>query len=693
MKSPKILQKALPQMFFLALLGALNLNATIVNPQTGQSSWELASKLGTVFDEDTPTLLSDADATGGILTIDTAGRYMLKENLTSRIVIDEDDVCLDLNCRSITRSTATDNIVTVNSSKSNIKIFNGSIENTAGPGTGHGILVDDSASRVRIKNIKISTCANGVRLDGTDGSEVTKCKIIGCDFVGNTTGVVLNYADKNILRDSRAIDNAQAGYELFHSEINSVFGCKAIDTINTTDASGFLSTSGNCNLFKDCIVKNTETSSSTFCDKANGFLLTGTENKTKIIACIINDTEATSEDGISYGIHLDPTLLATADLLDEVDNDNTPAARTYAVAWSPCSRYLASGDNNDYVRVYSFNGSQITHLDGDNIAGNAVSSVSWSPNGRYLATSDWSFYVRIFSFDGSHLTYVDEDGTSPGSIDCMKWSPNEKYIAAGDSGGRLHAYTFNGTQVARVDTNVPLSNPINALSWSPDGQYIATGDWDGYVRVFSLNDDTLLEIDDDNTAGTVIWAIAWSPNGKYIVSGDQNGDLHMFSFNGTDLTPVTSDSTPGTDVRSVAWSPNGKYIVAGDIGDYVRVFSFNGATLTHIKGVDTVTDDIYGVSWSSCGKYIASSDDSGYIRVFDAMYGPEQCLIKENVICDTNSYGQLVGTGIVTGGNNCVVQNCCCNNEANYSFGIPHVYYADQSDTIRPHDNISTPPY
>jgi len=191
------------------LIAAIFVAGTIkadVNPTVGQTVWTIVNNLGTAFDDTNPTSLSGADAvvgpSKGTITISTTGNYILTQNLTGTcIVIDVDNVCLDLGCRKITILATDQNGITVNSSKKDVAIFNGKICNSAGAGNGSGILVQNNASQIKVINIKAKTFGAGIKLNGTDGSEITECEIVACDLVSNTIGLQLYYADENIVKN------------------------------------------------------------------------------------------------------------------------------------------------------------------------------------------------------------------------------------------------------------------------------------------------------------------------------------------------------------------------------------------------------------------------------------------------------------------------------------------------------------
>ena len=191
----------------------------------------------------------NSDQVGGIITLSTSENYQLVEDIIYPIVITADDLCLNLDCRKISSSTGSDNLITVNSNLSRVSIYNGDIVNTDWPtGSGIGVLINSGCSNINLKNLSATGCGNGIQLAGVDGSEIIGCLIEACDLVSNTTGLVLDRADENIVQNCSAIQNTQAGFELQHSESNCFYDCQALKTSGSQSTMGFVSTSGKTRL-------------------------------------------------------------------------------------------------------------------------------------------------------------------------------------------------------------------------------------------------------------------------------------------------------------------------------------------------------------------------------------------------------------------------------------------------------------
>lgn len=680
----------------VTLITAQNIKARSyeVSPTVGQSHWAIIKNVGTVSDEWTPVPIEDPS--GQLYIIDEPGNYQLVEDSTGQILIDTSDVWLNLNGYKLEHDNTDENIIEITESKTNIKIENGKLSNASGPGTGSGIFVQQGCTFVQIENMQIFDCGYAIRLDGQQDSEIKSCRIIGCDFISNTTGVSLYKSNNNVLSDCRSLNGLQTSYELLHSKVNCVTNCKSINTTSggtNNSATAFMSDSGSSNMFKDCAAKKTSTDAWEFCNKSYGFLLTGTEKKTKIINCVVNETEMTSTvSAVAYGIQLLPTILEVGsqeegELLHLINEfDTLSPADISPVAWSPNERYIVIGDDQGSLKVFNFNGSELDYITSYDLTGSDINSAEWSPNGKYIVTTDaeettyFGTDLRVFGFDGARLTHIDNYhvGITGNVLNSAVWSPCGKYIATGDVEGYLRIFSFDGLTLTHIDANSTPGSIVISVSWSPCGKYIASGDQGNNIRVFSFDGSTLTHIDNESI-GTTTNSTAWSPCGKYIAAMNW-----ILEFNGNELNKKVYHAN--LSIFST-WSPCGKYVTC-IYGAGCLVFRFNGSNLTKLES-SPFANNTKSVDWSPSGRYIASGSNDGYIRVYSAMHGPESCLITGNSICDTFSYGQFVGTGIsACVGNNGIIGNVSSGNEVGFSFGIPNVYDMLSTRSVNLTDNL-----
>lgn len=222
--------------------------------------------------------------------------------------------------------------------------------------------------------------------------------------------------------------------------------------------------------------------------------------------------------------------------------------------WHPTGSYLAvggpGGTDGSQVRVYSFNGAQLTQLPNCNMSVASSSTVvvgalSWHPSGDYLAVGSapgtGSLDIRVYYFTNDALLEMASARFDTGSTTSdLAWSPDGTMLAAVTTGGTLQLLSFdNQLRLVSRDTAAHGAG-LNSVAWSPDGAYIVVGGVEsGAVvtsRVYQVQEQTLTEITacQENHNATV-WNVDWSKDGSFItVGGYSSGGFTLETYQFTE---------------------------------------------------------------------------------------------------------------------------------------------------------------
>jgi Tol biopolymer transport system component len=686
-------------------------NVKIVGVTEGQDTWTTVANLGAISDETVATPLFNSDAVGNVITVTLTGNYTLAENINYPILIQTSHVALDLNSHTITDATANDNIITCTTALTDVSVYNGYLTNTGGSGTGSGIYIASGCSRVQLHDLMIAGTHAGIHVAGLDGvgNDVSGVDVRNTYLMSGDIGMLLEYATGLTARNCYAFYSIQSGFELSNCQANYFYDCTALKITGTATAAGFKSIQGTSNMFQRCVVKQAKTSSTTFGDKACGFLLTGTEQKTKIVTCIVNETDVVSSPtAVTFGIQLAPVIQPTADLLSTVTVWTNQATNAFAVAWSPSGEYLAViYRDGTLIQVYRFTGTGLTLVTSATPSAQPA-SLTWSPDGKYLAIGQASATnIVVYSFNGQALTSAASySGGTGARVYTVAWSPNGKYIAYTDAAasGNVGIVSFDGTTISLVSSQA-MSLTLNLgfyASWAPDGSALAI------VNDSTLVVLTVIPVNACGQMGTAVTlstgvslnGVKWSPNGKYFaVAADSAQAFYVYRWSPTSSSPImrVASISTGTVCTAVEWSPDGNYIAAAaDTSFTIGLYQFTGTGLSLLKTSVALTAVIRNISWTADGRYIAASSitTASQFMVLTAMYGPLNCLVDNGRVCDTLASNQNMGRGLVMGGTNVCTRTVAANNGVNYSYGIPNVYdgrFEITRNVVQPCDNMSMP--
>jgi len=334
----------------ISLLFLTNLTKCSVAP--GTPVWQIAKQIleqittksmkkSFCCSGDSANGIDDNDANGdGIIILDIPGKYQLTNNITSQIKTTTDNICLNLNCFTITSTFGTSEMIKIDSLLKNIYICGGILINTGDPSEGgSGIFVDENCSNIQINNVQITGCGIGINLNGANTAETKECFITNCELIENRKGILMTETENSFVQNCHAISCVTSGFELVSSTYNKIISCNATNIANTEDnesSHGFIATDGQGNIFQQCTTKNIQNDGSSG-GLASGFTLAGTETDSKIINCLVNTVTSNPSNTYGFGYLLLGGLVsgipdATGSIIDCFLMENTACNCDYGFA-------------------------------------------------------------------------------------------------------------------------------------------------------------------------------------------------------------------------------------------------------------------------------------------------------------------------------------------------------------------------
>ncbi len=155
------------------------------------------------------------------------------------------------------------------------------------------------------------------------------------------------------------------------------------------------------------------------------------------------------------------------------------------VRWSPCGRWLATGDQTPSVHVYDFTRDFPLHIQGFETK---VRAMAFSADGRQLATGG-SPVVTVWPCTGKKgpegATPIQLDGHD-GDVSALAFSAASGRLASGDGTGMILIFTFQGDKALRK--RLRMDSGISMLAWHAEKDWLGVGLEDGAVSVLSLED-------------------------------------------------------------------------------------------------------------------------------------------------------------------------------------------------------------
>ncbi|MBE8991283.1 AAA-like domain-containing protein, partial [Nostoc sp. LEGE 12450] len=220
----------------------------------------------------------------------------------------------------------------------------------------------------------------------------------------------------------------------------------------------------------------------------------------------------------------------------------------YSVAFSLDGKTIASGSEDNTVRLWNLAGQELKTLKGHS---SSVNSVAFSPDGKTIASGSSDNTVRLWNLAGQELKTLKGHSSSVLSV---AFSPDGKTIASGSNDNTVRLWNLAGQELKTLKGH---SSSVLSVAFSPDGKTIASGSKDNTARLWNLAGQELKTLKGHSS---YVLSVAFSPDGKTIASGSGDNTVRLWNLAGQELKTLKGHSSY---VLSVAFSPDGKTIASG----------------------------------------------------------------------------------------------------------------------------------
>lgn len=300
--------------------------------------------------------------------------------------------------------------------------------------------------------------------------------------------------------------------------------------------------------------------------------------------------------------------------------DNQGEVRAMAVA--PNAEFLATGDHQGVVRIWSLNAGEPTSTVIPHTHREAITDMAFSPDGAWLATTSEDHTAKLWDWTKQQLFRTLE---ADAVVNGVAFSPDGKLLAAAIAHSRRDE-----------STDAPVAGGLIRIWKLPEGERLtdlaAQDDKDSVFRVsFSADGGRLAGIYGQGLL--CLWRVGeWThtehpgfgadvvfqpakPNALAVSSMFQ--DVRLATIVPEDRLEEATVMRPFTAiVSSIAFSPAGSRLAAGSYGGTTRVCDIGSGTITQLSNEDDRHSDITALDFQGDNTLITGTR-AGCVRRWD----------------------------------------------------------------------------
>lgn len=184
-------------------------------------------------------------------------------------------------------------------------------------------------------------------------------------------------------------------------------------------------------------------------------------------------------------------------------------------------------------------------------------TVAFSPDSRFIATGSQNGAVNMINVTSMiKENTIQLDGKF---IYCLAYNPDGTRLAIGSLDGIVSVCDLQSGEILRLDGH---TTPVRSVAFSPDGRLLASASDDKQVKVFDAVDNRLVTSSLNGHDGWVV-SVDFAKNMRHLVTGSTDHTVRVWNFTAREEVHCFKEHTD--QVWCARYSPSGANIIS--VGD------------------------------------------------------------------------------------------------------------------------------
>lgn len=190
------------------------------------------------------------------------------------------------------------------------------------------------------------------------------------------------------------------------------------------------------------------------------------------------------------------------------------------IDWNNTGEYLAVGDNDGQILIYTIKGELIKKFNNENTKG--IMAIDWHPQKNILTTV--TDKIRFYDIDGNLLTSI-KHRQEEVMLLSVAWHKSGTFFVTGDYGDEkdkslLQYWDENGKLLKSIDIS---KAEYRNLTWNSKGSRLATAS--DALRIWDTNGKLVSE----GNSKDYLWGVSWNKQGNKIITSSMEQNIILWN--------------------------------------------------------------------------------------------------------------------------------------------------------------------